>query len=153
MSAADKTKLDGIAAGATANTGTVTSVTAGTGLSGGTITTTGTLSLPNVGTAASYGPVTTDAQGRVTAAKRQETYSGTTNSGGTYTVTFGTAYSTAPNIQANIIGATDTQNIRTTSVSTTGFTVIVRNRVDVLGLLPSWTNVNAAAVDILITEK
>lgn len=40
MSAADKTKLDGIAAGA--GTGTVTSITMGTGLTGGTITTTGT---------------------------------------------------------------------------------------------------------------
>lgn len=48
-------------------TGTVTSITAGTGLSGGTITTTGTISLPNTGTAGSYNNVTTDAQGRVTA--------------------------------------------------------------------------------------
>lgn len=48
-------------------TGTVTSVTAGTGLSGGTITTSGTISLPNTGTAGSYANVTTDAQGRVTA--------------------------------------------------------------------------------------
>ncbi|MEI7816755.1 MAG: hypothetical protein WCI45_06120, partial [Desulfuromonadales bacterium] len=45
MSAADKTKLDGIATGATANTGTVTSVTGGTGITGGTITTSGTLAI------------------------------------------------------------------------------------------------------------
>ncbi len=50
MSSADKTKLDGIASGATANTGTVTSVaTSGTvsgiTLTGGTITTTGTVTL------------------------------------------------------------------------------------------------------------
>jgi hypothetical protein len=43
MSAADKAKLDGIAAGA--QVGTVTSVTAGSGLAGGTITGTGTISL------------------------------------------------------------------------------------------------------------
>ncbi len=43
MSAADKTKLDGIAPGA--QEGTVTSVAAGTGLAGGTITGTGTISL------------------------------------------------------------------------------------------------------------
>lgn len=85
--------------------------------------------------------------------KRQETYSGTTNASGNYTVTFSTAYSVAPNVQANIIGATDTQNIRITSVSTTGFTVLVRNRVDVIGLLPTWNNVSGASVDILITEK
>lgn len=48
-------------------TGTVTSITAGTGLSGGTITTSGTVSMPNVGTAGTYANVTTDAQGRVTA--------------------------------------------------------------------------------------
>lgn len=56
---------------ATGGTGTVTSVTAGTGLSGGTITTSGTISMPNVGTASTYGSasqvpvITTDAQGRV----------------------------------------------------------------------------------------
>jgi hypothetical protein len=35
MSAADKVKLDGIASGATANTGDITGVTAGSGLTGG----------------------------------------------------------------------------------------------------------------------
>lgn len=85
--------------------------------------------------------------------KRQETYSGTTSAGGTYTVTFGTPYSAAPNIQVNIINGTDSQNIRTTSITTTGFTVLVRNRVDVVGLLPTWNNVSGATVDILVTEK
>lgn len=131
----------------------VTSITAGTGLSGGTITSTGTISLPNVGTAGTYGAVTTDAQGRVTAGKRMETYSGTTNGSGNYTVTFGTAYSVAPNIQANIVGSTDTQTSRITNISTTGFTVLVRNRTDVVGLLPSYSNVSGASVDVLITEK
>ena len=57
--------------GYTSNTGTVTSITAGTGLSGGVITTTGTISMPNTGTAGTYGGsraipiITTDAQGRV----------------------------------------------------------------------------------------
>ena len=50
MSSADKTKLDGVATGATANTGTVTSVATsgsinGLTLTGGTITTTGTITL------------------------------------------------------------------------------------------------------------
>lgn len=85
--------------------------------------------------------------------KKQETFSGTTNSSGNYTVTFGTAYSVAPNIQANIIGGSNTNLIKITSVSTTGFTVNVVNRVDVIGLLPTYNNVNGASVDVLITEK
>lgn len=112
-----------------------------------------TTTLASVGTAGTYGIVTTDAKGRVISGKRTETYSGTTITAGTYTVTFGTPYSVAPNIQANIINGTDTQNIRTTSITTTGFVVLVRNRVDVIGLLPSWTNVSGANVDVLITEK
>lgn len=46
-------------------TGTVTSITAGSGLSGGTITTSGTISMPAVGTPGTYSSVTTDTQGRV----------------------------------------------------------------------------------------
>jgi hypothetical protein len=45
--ASDGSKLDGIASGATANAGTVTSVATGTGLTGGTITGSGTISLTN----------------------------------------------------------------------------------------------------------
>lgn len=85
--------------------------------------------------------------------KKQETYSGTTNSSGNFVVTFGTSYSTAPNIQANIIGGTNTNLIKIISISTTGFTVNVVNRADVIGLLPTYSNVNGASVDVLITEK
>jgi hypothetical protein len=51
----------------TPTTGTLTSITAGTGLTGGTITASGTISLAPVGAASSYTKVTTDAYGRVTA--------------------------------------------------------------------------------------
>lgn len=44
MTSSDKTKLDGIASGATANTGTVTSVATSGAITGGTITTSGTIS-------------------------------------------------------------------------------------------------------------
>lgn len=58
---------------ATKGSGTVTSVSAGTGLSGGVITATGTISMPATGTPGTYGSATqvpvlaTDVQGRVTA--------------------------------------------------------------------------------------
>lgn len=87
------------------------------------------------------------------ASKRQETYSGTTNASGVYTVTFASAYPVAPNIQAGLINVADNQNLRVTAISTTGFTVLARNRVDVVGLLPSWTNVSGIGVDVLITAK
>lgn len=44
MTAVDKVKLDGIATGATANTGTVTSIATSGAITGGTITSTGTIS-------------------------------------------------------------------------------------------------------------
>lgn len=135
-------------------TGTVTGVTAGTGLAGGTITTSGTISLPNTGTPGTYGAVTTDAQGRVTSGKRVETYTVTTNASGVASVTFGTAFGAAPNIQLQATNFTsDNQFARVTAISTTGFSVIARLRTDVAGLLPTFSNINAATIDVLITEK
>lgn len=101
MSADHYSKLEGIATGATANTGTVTKITAGTGLNTsanqaesatkGSITTTGTLYLTKSGaTAGTYGPaaaattgttavnipyITVDAYGRVTSISNR-TYTG-----------------------------------------------------------------------------
>lgn len=110
------------------------------------------ISLTNTGSGAATYNNSTGAL-NIPTPKRQETYSGTTDSSGNYTVTFGTAYSVAPNIQANIIGGTNTEFIKITSVSTTGFTVNVSNRTDVVGLLPIFSNVSGASVDCLITEK
>lgn len=114
--------------------------------------------------------VTTDSFGRLKscridslyiqhAGKRRETYSGTTNASGVYTVSFATAYAAAPNIQANIVNQSATnQFLRVSSVSTTGFTVnaFQRSSVTLLGidlLLFATTNVNGASVDVIITEK
>lgn len=75
MSANDKSKLDGIATGATANSGTVTSVSGGTGLSG-TVTGSGSLALTVIAagsssTGALFYNGTSRADGRL--------YGGTTN--------------------------------------------------------------------------
>lgn len=124
----------------------------------GSGTTAITTTLANSGvTAGTYGVLTVDAKGRATSGKRQETYSGTTNGSGVYSVTFGTSYSVAPNIQANIVGGSSNQVI-TMTVSTTGFTctVVQRNSVTLLAtevLLANTTNVSGANVDVLITEK
>lgn len=84
--------------------------------------------------------------------KLGKTYSGTTNSSGIYAVTFPVAYSVAPNIQVNIIGGTNKTTCLTT-VTTTGFSMLVQVRSDVLGLLPTYANVNAQPIDVLVTEK
>ena len=59
------------ASNGTAGTGTVTSITAGTGLSGGTITTSGTIALANTAVTAgsyTYASITVNAQGQLTSA-------------------------------------------------------------------------------------
>ena len=144
--------------------GTVTSVAVSStdlSVSGSPITSNGTIVLNLNNTAISagtYGLLTIDAKGRATAGKRQIPYSGTTNSSGEYTVTFGTAFPAAPNIQVNMIGGNVNRVALVTSITTTGFTVkVVERQTDtLLGIVilrNSTVDVNGASVDVVVTEK
>lgn len=86
------------------------------------------------------------------ASKRQETYSGTTNASGIYAVTFATPYAVAPNIQPVLISGTNKETI-VTNVTANSFSIHVETRADILGLLPSYSNVIGRSMDILVTEK
>lgn len=82
-------------------------------------------------------------------------YSGSTNSSGIYSVTYGTAYSTIPNVIITVVGGTNKDSAVLTS-TTTGFSVLVERRSDVLGLLPSYAPVTpssspTATVNVIVT--
>lgn len=85
--------------------------------------------------------------------KRQETYTGTTSGSGTYTVTYPVAYSVEPNVIISQRGGTPTNTLVLSTSSTTGFTVTANNRVEVLGLLPTYPTLNGAVVNVIVTEK
>lgn len=84
--------------------------------------------------------------------KRQEKYNGSTDATGTYSVTFSTAYSSVPDIQANVINGNNKWT-QITNVSTTGFSVYIQLRSDALGLLPTYSNVSGATIRVLISEQ
>lgn len=109
--------------------------------------------ISRTGLSASNGVAYNSTTGNITLTKRQETYTGTTAGSGTYTVTYGTAYSVEPNVIISQRGGTPTNTLVLTSSSTTGFTVTANNRVEVLGLLPTYPTLNGAVVNVTVTEK
>lgn len=87
--------------------------------------------------------------------KKRETLTATTNGSGVATFTFANTYSVVPNIQY-VMGAG--ANIKDTIIfnatpTVTGCSLLVQVRNDVLGLLPTYSNVTGREVNILVTEK
>lgn len=83
--------------------------------------------------------------------KRQERYTGTTNASGVYAVTYSSAF-TNPIICVTPVGGTNKESQVVTS-TTSGFSIKVELRSDVVGLLPTYSNVNGRKVDVIVTEQ
>lgn len=100
----------------------------------------------------------------VSGLKLSKPYTGVTDASGNYTVTYGITYSTAPNVQANIVGAASKyQFYQVVSRTTTGFTINVFSfntvaSLPIIGALTgalfgaTATNVVGATVDVTVTE-
>lgn len=69
-------------------------------------------------------------------------YAGSTNGSGVYAVTYGSAYTTTPHIVFAVVGGTNKDTAILTS-TTSGFSILVERRSDVLGLLPSYAPVTS----------
>lgn len=77
-------------------------------------------------------------------------YTGTTNGSGIYAVTYAVAYSVKPHVVLTVEGGTNKDTEILTS-STTGFSIMVERRTDVLGLLPSYAAVSGLTVNVTVT--
>lgn len=86
--------------------------------------------------------------------KRQETYTATTNSVGIVSFTF-SAFSSVPSIMYTTgYGTTNKETcIPSVAYSTTGCSFKVELRSDILGVLPTYSNVVGREVSIIVTEN
>lgn len=78
-------------------------------------------------------------------------YTGSTNGSGIYSVTYGSAYSTKPHLVFSVEGGTNKDTSILTSTTTTGFSILVERRSDVIGLLPAYAPVSGITVNVTVT--
>jgi hypothetical protein len=92
--------------------------------------------------------------GIISRTKRQETQTANSNASGIATFTYSPPYSATPNVQYNLgVGAVVREVLTPVTSTASGSTFQVQIRVDVLGLLPAYNNVNGREVNILVVEK
>lgn len=90
--------------------------------------------------------------------RRLETFNGTTDASGNFTVTYSTPYPAVPDVQPQLTAGTASQVVRITSNTVNGFTVNVTNRASVtllaieVLLAAPFTGV-VAAVSVLVTAR
>lgn len=93
-----------------------------------------------------------------TGLRKVETFLGTTDASGNFTITFANTYTTPPDVQPQIIGGTFNQSVRVVSVSNTGCVVQAaqRNLVTLLSvevLLGATVNLVGASVTVQVTPR
>lgn len=112
--------------------------------------------LSTVATSGSYNDLSN--KPTIPTVRRVETYLGTTNASGNYTVVYSQAFPTTPDVQPQTQAGVANQSVLITASTTTGFTiqVVVRASINILGsdvLLASVTPVNGASVSVLVTAR
>lgn len=89
--------------------------------------------------------------------KRIETYTGTTNASGLYSVTYTTAFSSKPKVIVTYEGSNNKNNVFVSSSTTTGFTITATqyNAINALGievLAGAPTALTGATVNVIVIE-
>lgn len=77
-------------------------------------------------------------------------FKGTTNGSGIYSVTYSTAYMVNPNVIFAVEGGTNKDTAILTS-STTGFSILIQRRADIVGLLPTYSAVSGAVINVSVS--